>query len=159
MPFSRARNDTGTVVSKVIKSVGDEPIEPLVRCPIPDIYLVKKSRAGKPWRAICGDEEWNLGGIEVGPHTISSNAHMLRTSAREIPLTPMEYCVLKHLAAHRNAVVPYRELVNSLWGTYSGRGTHSLRCFVSSIRRKIEVDPARPSYIVTVPRIGYSLQS
>jgi two-component system KDP operon response regulator KdpE len=37
--------------------------------------------------------------------------------------------------------------------------THYLHVYVAHLRRKIEADPARPSYILTEPRVGYRLAS
>jgi two-component system KDP operon response regulator KdpE len=34
----------------------------------------------------------------------------------------------------------------------------SLRVYVASLRRKLEVDPARPKHILTEPGIGYRLK-
>ena len=126
--------------------------------PIPDAHLVRKTRAATRWRTISLDEETHLGSFNLGPHTIDLDASMVRTTNREILLTPMEDCVLKHLAAHRNVPVRHGELAKSLWGAHSGKGVHSLRCFIRSLRKKLELDPAHPQYIVTVPGIGYCLR-
>jgi DNA-binding response OmpR family regulator len=126
---------------------------------IPDAHFVKKSRAAKHWRTLSRDEVALLGSFDVGPHRVDLDSRVIRTVHRDIPLTPMEYCVLKHLAAHRNVPVPHRELASNLWGVYSGKGVHSLRCFIRSLRKKLEVDPADPKYIITVTGVGYCLQS
>jgi two-component system KDP operon response regulator KdpE len=125
---------------------------------IPDAHFLKKTRAAKHWRTLPRDEGTLLGSFEVGPHRVDLDSRVIRTVDRDISLTPMEYCVLKHLAAHRNVPVPHRELANNLWGVYSGKGVHSLRCFIRSLRKKLEVDPAHPKYIITVTGVGYCLQ-
>jgi two-component system KDP operon response regulator KdpE len=102
--------------------------------------------------AFCVCANWTL---KVLSHLDSG---VVRTVDGDICLTPMEYCVLKHLAAHRNLPVPHRELAQTLWGVYSGKGVHSLRCFIRSLRKKREVDPAHPQYIITVTGVGYCLQ-
>ena len=125
---------------------------------IPDSHRVKKSRAAKRWRALCSNEEL-LGSFDVGPHRIDLDGRVIRTAGRDTSITPMEYCVLKHLAAHRDMPIPHRELANILWGAYSGKGVHSLRCFIRSLRKKLEVDPAHPEYIITVTGVGYCLRA
>jgi hypothetical protein len=125
---------------------------------IPDAHLVRKTRAAIRWRAISREEAPALGSFDIGGYEIDLHASVARTASREIPLTPMEDCVLKHLAAHRSAPVPHGELAKNLWGEHSGKGVHSLRCFIRSLRRKLELDPAHPKYIVTVPGIGYCLR-
>jgi two-component system KDP operon response regulator KdpE len=126
---------------------------------IPDAHLVKRTRAAKQWRAVSRNENSLLGSFDLGPHRVDLDSRLVRTADGDICLTPMEYCVLKHLAAHRNVPVPHRELAQDLWGVYSGKGVHSLRGFIRSLRKKLEVDPAHPQYIVTVTGVGYCLQS
>jgi DNA-binding response OmpR family regulator len=125
---------------------------------ISDAHFVKKSRAAKHWRALSRSEETLLGSFDVGPYKIDLDSRVTKTVDRDISLTPMEYCVLKQLAAHRNVPVPHRELAKNLWGVYSGKGVHSLRCFIRSLRKKLEVDPAHPQYIITVTGVGYCLR-
>jgi two-component system KDP operon response regulator KdpE len=125
---------------------------------IPDAHRIKKTRAATKWKGRSRNEGL-LGSVEVGPNRIDLDSRVIRTVDRDIRITPMEYCVLKHLAEHRNEPVPHRQLANMLWGVYSGKGVHSLRCFIRSLRKKLEADPAHPKYIITVTGIGYSLQS
>lgn len=42
-------------------------------------------------------------------------------------------------------------------GQRYGEDTHYVRVYVGQLRRKIEDDPARPRYIITVSGIGYRL--
>jgi DNA-binding response OmpR family regulator len=123
---------------------------------VPDALRVRKSRAAKHWRALSRNEEL-LGSFDVGPYRIDLDSRVIKAVDRDISITPMEYCVLKHLAEHPNVPVPHRELANILWGVYSGKGVHSLRCFIRSLRKKLEVDPAHPKYIITVTGVGYCL--
>jgi DNA-binding response OmpR family regulator len=125
---------------------------------VPDSHLVKKSRAAKHWRTLSRIEDRLPGSFDVGPHRVDLDSRVVKTVDGDISLTPMEYCVLKHLAAHRNVPVPHRELAKNLWGLYSGKGVHSLRCFIRSLRKKLEVDPAHPQYLITVTGVGYCLQ-
>jgi two-component system, OmpR family, KDP operon response regulator KdpE len=124
---------------------------------IPDAHFVKKSRAARQWRALSRGEEAVLGSFDVGPYRVDLDSRVIRTVERDISLTPMEYCLLKHLAANHNEPIPHRELANKLWGAYSGKGVHSLRCFIRNLRKKLETDPAHPQYIITVPGVGYCL--
>jgi two-component system KDP operon response regulator KdpE len=124
---------------------------------IPDAHFVKKSGAVTHWRTLSRYEETLLGSFDVGPHRVDLGALVVRTVDREIFLTPMECRVLRHLTAHRNVPIPHRELAKSLWGANSGKGVHSLRCFIRRLRKKLELDPAHPRYIITVTGVGYCL--
>jgi two-component system, OmpR family, KDP operon response regulator KdpE len=94
----------------------------------------------------------------MGQSTIDLERRRVETDHREVHLTPTECNLLSHLAAHVNRTVPSGELVHTLWGPDSGKGVHSLRVFIKSLRHKLEPYPARPQFIVTEARVGYRLQ-
>jgi|ERR1700730_13917006 two-component system KDP operon response regulator KdpE len=96
--------------------------------------------------------------LSLGHSIVDLDTHRIKTGNREVHLTPTECSLLEHLASHFNRTVPGTELVRALWGPDAGKGVHSLRVFIKSLRHKIEDSPARPRYIVTEPRIGYRLQ-
>ena len=45
--------------------------------------------------------------------------------------------------------------MRAVWGTDYGAVSAMLRVFIAQVRRKIEPDPDAPTYIHTVPRVGY----
>lgn len=73
-------------------------------------------------------------------------------------LTHLEFRLLYTLMLHRDHVLSTETIVERVWG-YSGRGDRSLvRGLVSRLRSKVEADPRNPSYIVTIPGVGYSFR-
>jgi two-component system KDP operon response regulator KdpE len=96
--------------------------------------------------------------LSLGPSIIDLDTHRIENGNHEVHLTPTECSLLEHLASHMNRTVPSTELVRALWGLDAGKGAHSLRVFIKSLRHKIEPYPAKPQYIVTDPRLGYRLQ-
>ncbi len=74
-------------------------------------------------------------------------------------LTPKEYEVLKQLAGSCGKPLTHRRLLQSVWGPDYGDETESLRVVINQLRKKIEIDPARPKYILTEPWIGYRFQA
>jgi two-component system KDP operon response regulator KdpE len=70
-------------------------------------------------------------------------------------LTPTEFDLLRHLFLNAGKPVPHRKLAKSIWGKYSASQTELLRVYVTQLRKKIEPDPTKPTYIVTEPWIGY----
>jgi two-component system, OmpR family, KDP operon response regulator KdpE len=75
-----------------------------------------------------------------------------------VHLTPKEYDVLKHLVANLGKPLTHRRLLQAVWGPDYGEETESLRVVINQLRKKIEVDPARPKYILTEPWVGYRFQ-
>jgi two-component system KDP operon response regulator KdpE len=51
----------------------------------------------------------------------------------------------------------HQMLLREVWGRAYGDESHYLHVYVSQLRRKLEKDPARPRYILTVPGAGYRL--
>jgi two-component system, OmpR family, KDP operon response regulator KdpE len=77
---------------------------------------------------------------------------------RPVHLTPKEYEVLKHLVANQGKPLTHRRLLQAVWGPDYGDETENLRVVINQLRKKIEVDPARPKYVVTEPWVGYRFQ-
>ena len=71
-------------------------------------------------------------------------------------LTPLEYRILETLARNRDRVVTHSQLMKEVWGP-NRADTRSLRVFITTLRKKLEVDPTRPTHIVTELGVGYRL--
>ena len=70
-------------------------------------------------------------------------------------LTPIEYGILVTLMRDAGTVVTHDELLESVWGDQYRDDYSVLRVNISRLRHKIEENPRRPKYIVTVPGQGY----
>jgi len=76
-----------------------------------------------------------------------------------IPLTPTEYDLLKTFIKYAGKVLTHNQLLRIVWGTAYESETHMLQVNISNLRRKIEPDPVRPSFIITEPGVGYRLKT
>jgi two-component system KDP operon response regulator KdpE len=74
----------------------------------------------------------------------------------EIRLTPLEHRILETLCRNRDRAVSHAQLLREVWGP-NRADTRSLRVFITTLRKKLELDPARPTHILTEPGIGYRL--
>lgn len=72
-------------------------------------------------------------------------------------LTPIEYRLLTHLAAHPEKVLTHQQLLQAVWGPGHASDTHYVRVHMANLRKKLEDDPARPRYLLTEAGIGYRL--
>jgi two-component system KDP operon response regulator KdpE len=90
--------------------------------------------------------------------TIDFEARQFTVRGRAVHLTPKEYNVLKHLVANQGKPLTHRRLLQSVWGPDYGEETENLRVVINQLRKKLEVDPARPKYILTEPWVGYRFQ-
>lgn len=74
-----------------------------------------------------------------------------------VRLTNLEVRLLQLLLANGGHTLPLDRLTSHVWG-YRGLGDRQLlKQLVHRLRRKIEVDPASPRYLVTVSGVGYAL--
>ena len=86
-------------------------------------------------------------------------AHRTVTLAgRDVQLTPTEYDLLRALVVDAGKVLTHHQILRQVWGAGYEEEAHLLRVNISNLRRKIEPDPSRPSYIVTEPGVGYRLK-
>jgi two-component system KDP operon response regulator KdpE len=76
---------------------------------------------------------------------------------QDIHLTPIEYRLLTTLARHAGKVLTRNQLLKEVWGRAYTDQAHYLHVYMAHLRRKIEVDPAQPRYILTEPGVGYRL--
>ncbi len=81
-----------------------------------------------------------------------------RTAARAgepIRLTPVEWNLLRVLAAQPGRTFTHQQLFHAAWGKTYGDAQQHLRVHITHLRRKIERNPADPELIVTEPGVGY----
>jgi two-component system, OmpR family, KDP operon response regulator KdpE len=96
--------------------------------------------------------------IHLDDLQIDFDRRRVRVADREERLTPKEFEVLRYLAARANKVVGHLELMQAIWGVdYDGREQRLRGCIVR-LRKKIEVSPNLPKFLVTVPWMGYELR-
>jgi two-component system KDP operon response regulator KdpE len=146
----------------VVSAVGDERekvraldagADDYVTKPFGSQELAARLRAVLRRAADVGNEP----AIEVGDLVIDLADRRVRRGEEHIHLTPIEFDLLRVLAQNRGRLVTHRQLLQEVWGPSYGDETHYLRVHVAHIRRKLEVDPARPRYVITEPGVGYRL--
>jgi two-component system KDP operon response regulator KdpE len=76
-------------------------------------------------------------------------------SGTEIHLTAREFDALRFLMAHAGRPVTYARLLTVLRGPGFANERTYLRVLIGQIRKKLEEDPAKPTYILTESHIGY----
>lgn len=95
--------------------------------------------------------------FQTGGLALDFERRRVTVDGKEVHLTPTEYEVLKYLALNVGRVITHRTLLRAVWGPAYDTEAHYLRVFVGQLRRKIEPEPSRPIYLLTVPGIGYRL--
>ena len=100
----------------------------------------------------------NVPVFSSGNLVVDLNQREVHVNEQLISLTPTEYDLLRMLIKHAGKVLTHDQLLRAVWGTAYESEKHMLQVNISNLRRKIELDPSRPNYIVTEPGVGYRLK-
>jgi len=91
-----------------------------------------------------------LEGVEID---LSSRQVTVR--GRTSRLTAKEFDLLSYFLIRPNKTISHRELLQAVWGPDYGEELEYLRVFVNRLRKKIELDPSNPRFLVTDAWAGY----
>lgn len=72
-----------------------------------------------------------------------------------VALSALEFKLLAYFIQHRGALLTRDELLDKVWGYDAMPTTRTVDVHVASLRQKLEKNPSRPEYILTVHRRGY----
>lgn len=101
------------------------------------------------------EEERGLASFHGGSLTVDLARHIVTVNGEVRTLTPKEYAILRLLVMNPGKVLTNSFLVHEVWG--SEGEVQYLRILMRQLREKIELDPHRPTRIVTETGIGYRL--
>lgn len=93
--------------------------------------------------------------VKAGGLTIDLVWHIVKRENEEIKLTGTEYKLLSYLASNHGRILTHQTILTHVWGPADANHTEYLRVYMRQLRKKLEVDPERPEYILTEPGIGY----
>ncbi len=160
--ISRVRDWGGNVPIVVLSSRNDEGgkvraldlgADDYVSKPFGLDELMARLRTAVRHRVQEGGEEPVF---QSGDLRVDLVARLVTIRDEEVKLTPREYDLLRLLVAHAGKVLTHRFILDQAWG--AGTDIAYLRIYIARLRQKIEVDPQRPSLILTEQGVGYRLK-
>ena len=93
--------------------------------------------------------------IERGSMRITIAKREVCIDDENITLTAKEFDLLAHFARNPGQVFNRVQLLDQVWG-YNHEGyEHTVNSHINRLRAKVETDPAKPRYILTVWGVGY----
>jgi DNA-binding response OmpR family regulator len=95
---------------------------------------------------------------EFGPYRLDLAARRLTKKGKEIELSPKEFDLLTFFIKKQGRALTRDEILNAVWGYDCIVTPRSIDRFVTTLRDKIEPDPAHPVFIHTIRQIGYRFE-
>jgi len=116
--------------------------------------LMARMRAVLRRAEVAGEKK---GRIEVGELAIDLERREVRRSGRSVELTPTEFELLAALVESPGRVYSRLQLLERVQGSAYEGYERTIDSHIKNLRKKVEVAPEQPVYIVTVWGIGYKL--
>lgn len=82
----------------------------------------------------------------------------VRKNGQVIDLKPKEYKMFLYMLKHKNQIISKERFYNEVWGEDFFGFENTIMVHIRKLREKIEEDPSKPEYILTVKGLGYKLQ-
>ncbi len=108
-----------------------------------------------------------LGGATMGPAAqpsgvIAADDLVIDVQKRTVTvagepagLTAKEFELLRHFASHPGQVYTRSQLLDQVWGHSHAGYEHTVNSHINRLRAKIERQPTKPRYVLTVWGVGY----
>jgi two-component system, OmpR family, alkaline phosphatase synthesis response regulator PhoP len=95
--------------------------------------------------------------IEVGDLALDIPRLRATVAGRLVDLTATEFSILQTMAREPGRVFTRAQLLDAVHGVAFEAYERAIDAHIKNIRRKLEPDPARPRYLLTVYGVGYRL--
>jgi DNA-binding response OmpR family regulator len=95
--------------------------------------------------------------LRHGDLTIDLGRHEIRRGQLQLDPTPTEFQILAALAEVPGRVLTRMQLLDAIQGEAFEGYERSIDSHIKNLRRKLEPDPRRPRYVLTVFGVGYKL--
>ncbi len=96
--------------------------------------------------------------IDIGEISLDLAGYRVTKADQEVHLTPKEFELLHMLMRHAGSPITHQKLLSTVWGPEYGNEREYLRTYISQLRRKLEVNPSTPRYLLTENYVGYRFQ-
>ena len=96
--------------------------------------------------------------FRFGDCELNSSARKLFRGGEEVQLTPKEYGLLAYFVQQAGRALTRDQILKNVWGYDVFVTRRSVDSCVTVLRKKVEPDPARPTFIRTVREVGYRFE-
>lgn len=96
--------------------------------------------------------------LRAGELSVDPQRHEVILAGKKLELTPREFELLKFLMEHPGLVFDRHTLLDRVWGAESYVDERTVDVHIRWLREKIETDPPKPQYLLTVRGVGYKFR-
>jgi two-component system, OmpR family, response regulator RegX3 len=96
--------------------------------------------------------------VEVGPIRLDRAQREVNMEGKPVRLTFSEFELLDALMTDPGRLLNRQELLRAIWGDSAYRDPRAIDVHIRHLREKLEPEPEKPQYILTVRGAGYRLQ-
>jgi two-component system alkaline phosphatase synthesis response regulator PhoP len=107
---------------------------------------------------VMEEKEATKAPLILGDIVVDEQNYEVNVRGRKIELTPKEFELLVYFMKRKNRVIDRDTLLDRIWNYDFAGQSRIVDVHVSHLRDKIEIDPKRPAYLVTVRGFGYRFQ-
>jgi DNA-binding response OmpR family regulator len=157
----------GIEIPIVMVSASSDPVDVVVGLEIgADDYVVKPFEIrelaarinAKLRRQRTSQAQVRPGRLKFPGLIVDVGRHEVLRDGLAVTLTPTEFDLLALLSASPGRVISRTEMIQKVWGQGADLDLRSVDAHVYRLRRKIEPEGPRPTYIHAVPGIGYRFE-
>lgn len=127
-----------------------------------DDYLTKpfemaelQARIEALLRRVSSPRSKSLERHQFGDVCVDFRSAEITRKGKQVELSAREFQLLRYFIQHRGATLSRDELINEVWGYDAMPVTRTVDVHVAWLRQKIEPNPGRPQFILTIHRLGY----
>lgn len=97
--------------------------------------------------------------VTVGHLEIDFTRGRMKVAGKDVKPSPRELKLLRAFTQRLDEVLTHKQIVAAVWGPDEDIEAQFVRVLVGNLRQKVEIDPARPTLVVTEPGVGYRMST
>lgn len=105
-----------------------------------------------------GSMEKKTGVYKTGGLMVDDETKTVTLDGEQVPVTPIEFGILKLLTSHAGKVFSMEQIYESVWNETAYNPENTVAVHIRRIREKIEINPKDPRYLKVVWGIGYKIE-
>ena len=125
---------------------------------VPELTARVKSILRRAEHYQAGHDKNDSDHIVFGDLSINSSKRLVSMREQPVDLTAREFDLLWYFATQPGRVFTRAQLLESVWGYGHDGYEHTVNSHINRLRAKIERNPNKPEYVLTVWGVGYKFR-